>query len=150
MNSPTPLPPEESVGLSYAAGPLRLSAAQIAEFATATGAAPERFGGSPQVPHTVAASLTAPVQEKLLDDDRLAIDLARTMHTEQSVTVHAPLAPETDYQAEARIEAVRDTAAGRMLSFRTTLRGPDDAIVQELTTTLLTAAPAEEEGQGRG
>ena len=85
-----------------------------------------------------------------LDDDRLAVDLARTMHTEQSVTVHAPLAADTDYQAEARIESVRSTAAGRMIAFRTTLRGPDDAVVQELTTTLLTAAPAEQEGEDRG
>lgn len=150
MNNPQPLAPEECVGLSYAAGPLRLSAAEIAEFAVATGAAPERFDGVPQVPHTVAASLTAPVQQQLLDDDRLAVDLARTMHTEQSVTVHAPLAADTDYQAEARIESVRSTAAGRMIAFRTTLRGPDDAVVQELTTTLLTAAPAEQEGEGRG
>lgn len=130
---------EELIGLRYAAAPLYLTSEAIARFSTSTGAAPERFSGQPQVAHTIAASLTAPVQAKLLEDPQVGIELARTMHTEQQITVHAPILADVGYQAEATITAVRETAAGRMISFSTTVRDPEDRIVQELTTTLLTA-----------
>lgn len=133
----SPIPDADLVRVSVES--LHLRAEDIARFAAATGVS----ATEPQVPHTLAAKLTEPVQEALLRDSRLGITLARTIHTEQQITVHAPLRAGETYRAEAAITVVRNTPAGRILGFSTTVWDRTHRCVQQLHTTLLTS-PAED------
>lgn len=134
----------ELVGLSVAAGDLEITEQMARDMAAATGVDPD----SGELPHTIAAPLTAGVQDALIGDPRLAIDLSRTMHTEQKIEVAAPLQVGGTYSATATVDTVRDAAGGRIIAFSTEVRDRAGEIVQTLRTSLLTAQPEETDTSG--
>lgn len=134
------------VGLTYESGPLELTPVMVRELAAVTGM--DDAGG--QVPHTVAAPLTAKVQDALIGDERLGIDLARTMHTEQRIEVAHPLEAGTTYTATATVETVRKAAGGRLITFAIDVRDAGGTRIQTLRTTLLSALPESEDAEGEG
>ncbi|HJE90112.1 MAG TPA: MaoC family dehydratase N-terminal domain-containing protein [Dietzia timorensis] len=132
------------VGISFDSGPLELTPVMVREFAAVT----HSDDGGEQVPHTIAAPLTSGVQEKLIGDERLGIDLARTMHTEQRIEVSHPLEVGTTYTATATVESIRKAAGGRLITFVTDVRDPGGSTVQTLRTTLLSALAEADESTG--
>ena len=132
------------VGISFDSGPLELTPVMVREFAAVT----HSDDGGEQVPHTIAAPLTSGVQEKLIGDERLGIDLARTMHTEQRIEVSHPLEVGTTYTATATVESIRKAAGGRLITFFTDVRDPGGSTVQTLRTTLLSALAEADESTG--
>lgn len=131
----------EPVGISVDSGPLELTPVMVREFSAVT----HSDDGEEQVPHTIAAPLTAEVQDALIGDERLGIDLARTMHTEQRIEVSHPLEVGTTYTATATVESIRKAAGGRLITFVTEVRDPGGTIVQTLRTTLLSALAENDE-----
>ena len=132
------------VGISFDSGPLELTPVMVREFAAVT----HSDDGGEQVPHTIAAPLTSGVQEKLIGDERLGVDLARTMHTEQRIEVSHPLEVGTTYTATATVESIRKAAGGRLITFVTDVRDPGGSTVQTLRTTLLSALAEADERTG--
>lgn len=123
------------VGISVDSGPLELTPVMVREFSAVT----RTDDGGEQVPHTIAAPLTSGVQEKLIGDERLGIDLARTMHTEQHIEVSHPLEVGEIYTATATVESIRKAAGGRLITFAIDVRDAGGTTVQTLRTTLLSA-----------
>lgn len=132
------------VGISVDSGRLELTPVMVREFAAVT----HSDDGGEQVPHTIAAPLTAGVQDTLIGDERLGIDLARTMHTEQRIESSHPLEVGTTYTASATVESIRKAAGGRLITFVTEVRDPGGTTVQTLRTTLLSALPESDESTG--
>lgn len=131
----------EPVGIDVDSGPLVLTDEIARRMRSATGLDPE----SAELPHTIAAPLTAPVQDALIGDPRLAIDLSRTMHTEQRIESARALEVGATYTATATVESVRAAAGGRLIAFVTIVRDEAGEVVQTLRTTLM-SAPAEGSG----
>ena len=92
-----------------------------------------------QVPVTLAAALTAPVQRAVMEHPALRIDLARTLHTAQSSEHHRPIRVGDVLTATATVTGVRSARGGRMIGFDTVLRDADGRPVQTLSSGLLTA-----------
>lgn len=92
-----------------------------------------------QVPPTLAAALTAPVQRAVMDHPTLRIDLSRTLHTAQSSQHHRPIRVGDVLTATATVTGVRSARGGRMIGFDTVLRDAAGETVQTLTSGLLTA-----------
>ena len=105
----------------------------VARFAEAVSAPPG------QLPVTLAAALTAPVQRAVMEHPDLRIDLARTLHTAQTSEHHRPIRVGDVLTATATVTGVRSARGGRMLGFDTVLRDARGAVVQTLTSALLTA-----------
>ncbi|WP_216694062.1 (3R)-hydroxyacyl-ACP dehydratase subunit HadA [Dietzia psychralcaliphila] len=113
--------------------PVTVTAEVVARFAEAVGAP------SGQVPATLAAALTAPVQRAVMEHPDLRIDLSRTLHTAQSSEHHRPIAVGDTLTATATVTGVRSARGGRMIGFDTVLRDLTGAPVQSLSSALLTA-----------
>lgn len=113
--------------------PVTVTDAVVARFAEAVGAP------TGQVPATLAAALTAPVQRAVMEHPALRIDLARTLHTAQSSEHHRPIRVGDVLTATATVTGVRSARGGRMIGFDTVLRDADGEPVQTLTSALLTA-----------
>ncbi|MDX2358210.1 (3R)-hydroxyacyl-ACP dehydratase subunit HadA [Dietzia sp. PP-33] len=113
--------------------PVTVTTEVVARFAEAVGA---RAG---QVPATLAAALTAPVQRAVMEHPALRIDLSRTLHTAQSSEHHRPIAVGDVLTATATVTGVRSARGGRMIGFDTVLRDATGAAVQSLSSALLTA-----------
>ena len=92
-----------------------------------------------QVPVTLAAALTAPVQRAVMEHPALRIDLSRTLHTAQSSQHHRPIRVGDVLTATATVTGVRSARGGRMIGFDTVLRDAAGEPVQTLTSALLTA-----------
>lgn len=105
----------------------------VARFAEAVGSP------SGEVPATLAAALTAPVQRAVMEHPELRIDLSRTLHTAQSSVHHRPIAVGDTLTATATVTGVRSARGGRMIGFDTVLTDGNDAVVQTLSSALLTA-----------
>lgn len=116
--------------------PVTVTAGLAADFAAAVGAADPATGSG--VPVTLAAALTAPVQQAVMTHPALRIDLARTLHTAQSSRHHRPIVVGDRLTAIATVTSVRPARGGRMISFDTVLTDAGGAAVQTLSTTLLT------------
>lgn len=145
MNAPYE---DQLVGLAAHSEPLELTPVMVREFSAVTHT-PTDDAGAP-VPHTIAAPLTSSVQQALIDDDRLGIDLARTMHTEQRIEVTRPLEVGATYTATATVEAIRKAAGGRLITIVSEVLGSDGAVVQTLRTTLLSALPETDTAKPEG
>jgi acyl dehydratase len=113
--------------------PVTVTDAVVARFAVAVGAP------TGQVPATLAAALTAPVQRAVMEHPALRIDLARTLHTAQSSEHHRPIHVGDVLTATATVTGVRSARGGRMIGFDTVLRDAAGEPVQTLTSALLTA-----------
>lgn len=130
---------DQLVGLAARSEPLELTPVMVREFSDVTHTPLDDAGQA--VPHTIAAPLTSPVQQALIDDERLEIDLSRTMHTEQRIEVSQPLEVGATYTATATVEAVRKAAGGRLITIATEVFDSGGEVVQTLRTTLLSALP---------
>ena len=119
--------------LVVVADPVTVTDAVVTRFAEAVGAP------AGQVPATLAAALTAPVQRAVMEHPALRIDLARTLHTAQSSEHHRPIRVGDVLTATATVTGVRSARGGRMIGFDTVLRDADGEPVQTLTSALLTA-----------
>ena len=91
-----------------------------------------------QIPVTLAAALTAPVQRAVMEHPALRIDLSRTLHTAQSSEHHRPIRVGDVLTATATVTGVRSARGGRMIGFDTVLRDAAGEPVQTLTSALLT------------
>lgn len=91
-----------------------------------------------QIPVTLAAALTAPVQRAVMEHPALRIDLSRTLHTAQSSEHHRPIRVGDVLTATATVTGVRSARGGRMIGFDTVLRDATGEPVQTLTSALLT------------
>ena len=91
-----------------------------------------------QIPVTLAAALTAPVQRAVMEHPALHIDLSRTLHTAQSSEHHRPIRVGDVLTATATVTGVRSARGGRMIGFDTVLRDAAGEPVQTLTSALLT------------
>ena len=116
--------------------PVTVTAEVVARFAESVGVP------AGQVPATLAAVLTAPVQRAVMEHPALRIDLSRTLHTAQSSEHHRPIAVGETLTATATVTGVRSARGGRMIGFDTVLRDADGEPVQSLTTALLTGEVA--------
>src|SRR5215211_8267381 len=84
---------EAHAGRRYSLGdPYHVSAAKIAEFATALGDDNSRYRGeSPIAPPTFAAVISARAWEQLFGDPELELSLERVVHGDQRFTFMRPL-----------------------------------------------------------
>lgn len=113
--------------------PVTVTGEVVARFAEAVGA-PDG-----QIPVTLAAALTAPVQRAVMEHPALRIDLSRTLHTAQSSEHHRPIRVGDVLTATATVTGVRSARGGRMIGFDTVLRDAGGQSVQTLSSGLLTA-----------
>lgn len=113
--------------------PVTVTDAVVERFAAAVSAPPG------QVPVTLAAALTAPVQRAVMEHPALRIDLSRTLHTVQSSEHHRPIRVGDVLTATATVTGVRSARGGRMIGFDTVLRDEAGEAVQTLSSGLLTA-----------
>ena len=119
--------------LVVVADPVTVTTEVVARFAEAVGAP------AGQIPATLAAALTAPVQRAVMEHPALRIDLSRTLHTAQSSEHHRPIRVGDVLTATATVTGVRSARGGRMIGFDTVLRDADGRAVQSLSSALLTA-----------
>ena len=111
---------------------------------TVTDAVVDRFSAAVsaptgQIPVTLAAALTAPVQRAVMEHPALRIDLSRTLHTAQASEHHRPIRVGDVLTATATVTGVRSARGGRMIGFDTVLRDERGEAVQTLSSGLLTA-----------
>lgn len=113
--------------------PVTVTDQVVARFAEAVGAP------SGEVPATLAAALTAPVQRAVMEHPDLRIDLSRTLHAAQSSVHHRPIGVGDTLTATATVTGVRSARGGRMIGFDTVLKDGKGKAVQTLSSSLLTA-----------
>ncbi|KAA0919033.1 MaoC family dehydratase [Dietzia sp. ANT_WB102] len=128
-----PVSTDNADDLVVVGDPVTVTDEVVARFAEAVGAP------AGQVPVTLAASLTAPVQRAVMEHSALRIDLARTLHTAQSSEHHRPIRVGDVLTATATVTGVRSARGGRMIGFDTVLRDAAGDPVQTLSSALLTA-----------
>jgi acyl dehydratase len=106
--------------------PYHVSAAKIAEFATALGDDNPRYrGDSPIAPPTFAAVITARGWEKLFDDPELELSLARVVHGDQRFSFMRPLHAGDIVIATATIDKVRIRSGSELISARVDIASRD-------------------------
>ena len=120
-------------GVVVVGDPVTVTDAMVARFTEAVSAP------SGQLPVTLAAALTAPVQRAVMEHPALRIDLSRTLHTAQSSEHHRPIRLGDVLTATATVTGVRSARGGRMIGFDTVLRDEQGEAVQTLSSGLLTA-----------
>lgn len=109
--------------------PYEVSAAKIAEFATALGEGDPRHAGPEAVaPPTFAAVLAATAWQAMFDDPELGLALRRIVHGDQRFTFARPLRAGDRVQSVLTIDRVRS-------------RGPADIVT---ATVEVTAAGGEQ------
>jgi acyl dehydratase len=97
--------------------PYHVSAAKIAEFATALGDDNPRYHGeSPIAPPTFAAVITAQGWQKLFGDPELELSLARVVHGDQRFSFMRPLRAGDIVIATATIDKVRIRSGSELIS----------------------------------
>ncbi|MFL6045632.1 MAG: MaoC family dehydratase N-terminal domain-containing protein [Propionibacteriaceae bacterium] len=97
--------------------PYQVSAAKIAEFATALGDDNPRYRGqSPIAPPTFAAVISAPAWDALFNDPELELSVARIVHGDQRFTFIRPLHAGDVVIATATIDKVRMRAGSELVS----------------------------------
>jgi acyl dehydratase len=106
--------------------PYHVSAAKIAEFATALDDDNPRYrGDSPIAPPTFAAVITAPGWEKLFDDPELELSLARVVHGDQRFSFMRPVHAGDIVIATATIDKVRIRSGSELISARVDIASRD-------------------------
>jgi acyl dehydratase len=97
--------------------PYQVSAAKIAEFATALGDDNPRYRGeSPIAPPTFAAVVSARAWETLFGDPELELSLARVVHGDQRFSFMRPLHAGDIVTATATIDKVRVRSGSELIS----------------------------------
>jgi hypothetical protein len=97
--------------------PYQVSAAKIAEFATALGDDNPRYRGeSPMAPPTFAAVISAHAFDQLFGDEELELLWARTVHGDQRFIFSRPIHAGDVVIASLTIEKVRVRAGSELIS----------------------------------
>jgi acyl dehydratase len=110
--------------------PYHVSAAKIAEFATALGDDNPRYRGeSPIAPPTFAAVITARGWEKLFGDPELALSLARVMHGDQRFSFTRPMHAGDVVIATATIDKVRIRSGSELISASVDIASRDGELI---------------------
>jgi len=125
------------VGRQYPPTPAyEVSAAKIAEFATALGETGDRYRGQDAVaPPTFAAVVAAPAWQAMFDDPELGLALHRIVHGDQRFELARPLRAGDRVQAVLSIEKVRSRAGADIIGALVTLRTTEDELVGTATAT---------------
>ena len=118
---------EAHAGRSYPPiDPYQVSAAKIAEFATALGDDNPRYRGeSPIAPPTFAAVISAPAWDQLFSDPELDLSLARIVHGDQRFTFFRPFRAGDVVIATVTIDKVRVRAGSELISATVDMSGRD-------------------------
>ena len=104
--------------------PYHVSAAKIAEFATALGDDNPRYrGDSPIAPPTFAAVISSRAWQQLFTDPELELSVERIVHGDQRFTFVRPLRPGDIVIATARIDRVRLRAGSELISATVDITG---------------------------
>lgn len=130
---------ETHVGRSYPpTSPYEVSAAKIAEFATALGDAnPAYEGDVPIAPPTFAAVVAATAWEDLFGDPELGLDLSRVVHGDQSFVWHRPLRAGDRVVGVLSIDKVRCRGALEIVGVTVRLRTADGEPVVDSSSTFV-------------
>jgi N-terminal half of MaoC dehydratase len=97
--------------------PYQVSAAKIAEFATALGDDNPRYRGeSPMAPPTFAAVISAHAFDQLFGDEELELLWARTVHGDQRFIFSRPIHAGDVVIASLTIDKVRIRAGSELIS----------------------------------
>ena len=103
-----------------------MSAAKIAEFATALGDDNPRYRGeSPIAPPTFAAVISAQAWNQLFSDPELELSLERIVHGDQRFTFHRPIRAGDVVIATVIIDKVRVRAGSELVSATVDMSGRD-------------------------
>jgi hypothetical protein len=106
--------------------PYQVSAAKIAEFATALGDDNSRYRGeSPIAPPTFAAVIAAPAWNQLFSDPELELSLDRIVHGDQRFTFSRPFRAGDVVIATTTIDRVRIRAGSELISATVDMSGRD-------------------------
>jgi N-terminal half of MaoC dehydratase len=118
---------EAHAGRRYPANdPYQVSAAKIAEFATALGDDNPRYRGeSPIAPPTFAAVISAPAWNQLFSDPELELSLERIVHGDQRFTFLRPFQAGDLVIAKVTIDKVRVRAGSELISATVDMSGRD-------------------------
>ena len=106
--------------------PYQVSAAKIAEFATALGDDNPRYRGeSPIAPPTFAVVISAPAWSQLFSDPELELSLERIVHGDQRFTFFRPIRAGDVVIATLAIDKVRVRAGSELVSATVDLSSRD-------------------------
>jgi acyl dehydratase len=106
--------------------PYQVSAAKIAEFATALGDDNPRYRGNSAIaPPTFAAVISAPAWDQLFGDPELELSVERIVHGDQRFTFMRPLRAGDIVIATATIDKVRIRTGSELISATVDLTGRD-------------------------
>jgi acyl dehydratase len=106
--------------------PYHVSAAKIAEFATALGDDNPRYREeSPVAPPTFAAVISAQAWNQMFADPELELALERIVHGDQRFTFFRPLRAGDVVSATAMIDKVRIRAGSELISATVEISGRD-------------------------
>ncbi len=137
---------EIHVGRSYPpTAPYVVSAAKVAEFATALGDAgnPAYSGPDAVAPPTFAAVLSSAAWGAMFDDPELELSLSSTVHTDQRFSWRRPLRVGDAVTATLTIERVRARGTSAFISITVALDA-DGERVCDAASTLLHSWPDQE------
>jgi hypothetical protein len=110
--------------------PYQVSAAKIAEFATALGDNNPRYRGeSPMAPPTFAAVISARGWDQLFGDPELELSLERTVHGDQRFTFTRPLQAGDVVIATATIDKVRVRSGSELISATVDITSRDGELI---------------------
>jgi acyl dehydratase len=110
--------------------PYHVSAAKIAEFATALGDDNPRYrGDSPIAPPTFAAVISSPAWHQLFTDPELELSVERIVHGDQRFTFVRPLRPGDIVIATASIDRVRLRGGSELISATVDITGRDTELI---------------------
>ena len=109
---------EVHAGRSYpATAPYQVSAAKIAEFATALGDDSSRYrGADPIAPPTFIAVISSPAWQLMFDDPELELTLSRIVHADQRFSYVRPLRAGDLVTGTLTIDKVRARGAVEIIS----------------------------------
>lgn len=135
------------VGSSYAPrGLYRVSAAKIAEFADATGAASPlhrdreaaRAAGFDDVvaPPTFAVVIAQRAEAAYIEDPAAGIDFSRVVHAEEGFVHHRPIVAGDELVASVHVDAVTHRGPLAMVTTRTEIADQSGGAVATVTSTL--------------
>ncbi len=125
--------------------PYVVSAAKVAEFATALGdgANPAYAGPDAVAPPTFAVVLSSAAWAAMFGDAELDLSLSRTVHTDQRFAWQRPLRVGDEVTATLSIEKVRVRGTSAFITISVALEASGDRVC-DATSTLLHTWPAKD------
>lgn len=149
VDAPSPTTPDPSfAGRTYPPGtPHRVSAAKIAEFAHATGAASPlhtdagaaHAAGYDDVvaPPTFLVSLAQSTEAQYIEDPAAGIDFSRVVHGEEDFTLHRPVIAGDVLIPSLTVERVRAAGGHTMVTTRVDMADESGAPVAAVRSMLV-------------